>query len=666
MGDVLDAPGARAEGEQVADPRLVDHLLVELADPSAGALTGGEEHGVQPAVGDRAAGGDGEPLGAAAAGEGVGEAVPGDAGAQLGELVAGVAAREHVEHRLEHRPGERGVGGGAAGEGEHVVDGPLVERAHRHDLLGEHVERGVGQVQRLDLAGEHALDDDGGLHEVAAELGEQHPAADRTDLVAGAADALQPGGDRRRGLDLHDEVDGAHVDAELEAARGDDGRQPAGLEVLLDGGALLLAHRPVVGPGEHGRGAARRARLGHDLGRAAGERGGTRHGIRRTDRVGTLGRLDALLPDLVEPGGEALGEPAAVGEDEGRGVLGDEVDDALLDVRPDGGPLLRPGRRAGQVAGGLAELGHVGHGDDDLEVPLLGRRRLHDVDRATAGEVAGDLLDRSHGRGQPDPLRRAREQGVEPLEAERQVRAALGAGEGVHLVDDDRLDPGQRLARGRGEDEEQRLGGRDEHVGRRARERAALVGRGVTRAHRHGDVGLGHPEPGGRVPDADQGAAQVALDVDGQRLHRGDVEHAAPRLLLRGEGLGGEPVERPEEGRQGLARAGRRDDQGVVPAADRLPGAHLGRGGRAEAPPEPRGGGGGEAVEDVAGHVGASLSPATDTEVRPRPQARGCCWVMQWMPPPRANSGRASTPTTRRPAYARSSTASESASCGSS
>ena len=27
----------------------------------------------------------------------------------------------------------------------------------------------------------------------------------------------------------------------------------------------------------------------------------------------------------------------------------------------------------------------------------------------------------------------------------------------------------------------------------------------------------------------------------------------------------------------------------------------------------------------------------------------GCCWVMQWMPPPRAKSGRASTPTTRRP-----------------
>ena len=35
VGDVLDPPGRRAEGEHVADPRLVDHLLVELADPPA-------------------------------------------------------------------------------------------------------------------------------------------------------------------------------------------------------------------------------------------------------------------------------------------------------------------------------------------------------------------------------------------------------------------------------------------------------------------------------------------------------------------------------------------------------------------------------------------------------------------------------------------------------
>ena len=37
VGDLLDPPARGAEGEDVADPGLVDHLLVELADPAAGA-----------------------------------------------------------------------------------------------------------------------------------------------------------------------------------------------------------------------------------------------------------------------------------------------------------------------------------------------------------------------------------------------------------------------------------------------------------------------------------------------------------------------------------------------------------------------------------------------------------------------------------------------------
>ena len=87
----------------------------------------------------------------------------------------------------------------------------------------------------------------------------------------------------------------------------------------------------------------------------------------------------------------------------------------------------------------------IGH--DDLEVPLLGRRRLHHLDRAPAGEEAGHLLDRPDGGRQPDPLRRPLEQRVEPLEAEREVGAALGAGDGVHLVEDHRLDA-RRAPRG--------------------------------------------------------------------------------------------------------------------------------------------------------------------------------------------------------------------------
>ena len=102
MGDVLDPPRRRAKGEHVTDPRLVDHLLVELADSAPGPLARREEDGVQTSVGDRPTARHGQALGTTTPGERVGGAVPHDAGAQLGELVARVLAGEHVERRLEH------------------------------------------------------------------------------------------------------------------------------------------------------------------------------------------------------------------------------------------------------------------------------------------------------------------------------------------------------------------------------------------------------------------------------------------------------------------------------------------------------------------------------------------------------------------------------------
>ena len=109
----------------------------------------------------------------------------------------------------------------------------------------------------------------------------------------------------------------------------------------------------------------------------------------------------------------------------------------------------------------------------------------------------------------------------------REVGAALGAGDGVHLVDDDRLDAAQRLAGLGGEHQEQRLGGGDQDVGRRRLDPATVLRRGVTRAHADPDLGHLDPEPLGGLPDADQRSAQVALDVDGERLQRRDVEDPA-------------------------------------------------------------------------------------------------------------------------------------------
>ena len=77
-----------------------------------------------------------------------------------------------------------------------------------------------GTLRLLDGPAAHPLDHGGALEQVAAVLREHPPAARRTHLVPGAADALHAAGHAPRALDLDDEVHRAHVDAELQAARG--------------------------------------------------------------------------------------------------------------------------------------------------------------------------------------------------------------------------------------------------------------------------------------------------------------------------------------------------------------------------------------------------------------------------------------------------------------
>ena len=70
----------------------------------------------------------------------------------------------------------------------------------------------------------------------------------------------------------------------------------------------------------------------------------------------------------------------------------------------------------------------------------------------------------------------------EPLERQREVRAALGRHERVDLVDDDRVDDAQRVARVRGQEQVQRFGRRDQDVGRLALKPRALGWRRVAGA----------------------------------------------------------------------------------------------------------------------------------------------------------------------------------------
>ena len=137
-------------------------------------------------------------------------------------------------------------------------------------------------------------------------------------------------------------------------------------------------------------------------------------------------------------------------------------------------------------------------------------------DRAVARDEAADLGERALGGGQADALRRLRRQPLEPLDRERQMGAALRAGNRVHLVEDQRVHRPERLAGGGGEHEVERLGRRDQDVGRLLDEEAPLAAARVACPHPDAQPRL---EPGER-------AAQVPLDVVVQRLQRRDVQDA--------------------------------------------------------------------------------------------------------------------------------------------
>ena len=90
----------------------------------------------------------------------------------------------------------------------------------------------------------------------------------------------------------------------------------------------------------------------------------------------------------------------------------------------------------------------------------------------------------------------------------------------MDLVDDDVLDAAQDLAGAAGEHQVERLGSRDEDVGRMADEVAAVLGRGV--AGPAGDRDTGHrvAQALSGKRDAGKRGPKVALDVVGQRLER--------------------------------------------------------------------------------------------------------------------------------------------------
>ncbi|MCB5293383.1 hypothetical protein BJQ90_02831 [Arthrobacter sp. SO3] len=284
----------------------------------------------------------------------------------------------------------------------------------------------------------------------------------------------------------------------------------------------------MVGAGQDRVGACGAAGLGHHVCRCRGG-GGQRRGAagRRPRRFEVRSPGAKLAPaaarghqlplgiDLVEPGGQAFGEPAGIGE-HNRGLVGQhQVHDLFLHVRPDRCLRLQPGCGSGvERAGGALQVGHVLHRDRDRQIPGLLRGRGHDFHRCGAGEELGHQFLRLDGGRESDPLGGFREQSIKAFQGHGQVGAAFGARNGMDLVDDDGVHLAQRLPRLGREHEEQRFGCGDQDVRRVAQQRAAVRRRGITGADAHGDQRGRQAEAFGSLDDPDQRRAEVAFDVD--------------------------------------------------------------------------------------------------------------------------------------------------------
>ena len=352
-----------------------------------------------------------------------------------------------------------------------------------------------------------------------------------------APDPLERGGDRPWRAQQAGEVHGAHVDAQLERSGGHHHGQLPRLEPLLGVEAPLTAQAAVVG--------------GHPF---------------RAQAIGQVA-------------GHALDQAPGVDEHERGAVLPRERGHPVVDLLP----LLVGADRAELVAQHLdgqvhvAPLAHVHH---------LGHRprRPHEQPRRR--------LDRPDGGGEPDALQ-ARpaprdHQLLEPLEGERQVRPALVPGHRVDLVHDHgahlREPAAARLG---GEQDEQRLGRGDQHVGRAPAHLSPLVGRGVAGAHRGPDAGGGQARGrrGGR--QLAERLFEVAAHVVGQGLERRDVEDRGAVFQAPLDPLAEEPVETGQERGEGLAGAGGRGHQHVLAGRDQRPGVGLHGRRLAEAGAEP-------------------------------------------------------------------------------
>ena len=368
----LVAHGLAAEEEGVAGHEGCSEVLLHLAEQSAapapeahlehfGLDDGADVHADRPGAARVA-----QPPAVVVAGE----ALPAVVGLQR---VAAGGGESRGSRRS--RTGQAAVGTGAADLVEERVGVERAGAGGQQDVLAQHVERAGAARRSVQVVGVDRLERGAALEHLEAVGGHEDGAGGRVVAVVGAADALDQPLDVLGRADLHDEVDVAPVDAEIEAAGRDDGAKLARDHGRLDAEPGLARERAVV------------------------ERDG--------EALGVLG------PERLE---EELGLGAGVDEDEGGGGAADEVH-----------------HRGRGVARGLAGPGQRRVGLEDADEGL--RARIGQEDARALAEVGGERRRVLDGGGEADTAQSGRER-LEPGEAEHELVAPLRFRERVDFVDD--------------------------------------------------------------------------------------------------------------------------------------------------------------------------------------------------------------------------------------
>ena len=320
--------------------------------------------------------------------------------------------------------------------------------------------------------------------------------------MAGAAHALQECIDGARRADLANQIHIADVDAELQGGGRHQHLQFAALQPLLGMQAPFLGKTAVMGG-------------------------------------------DILLAQpLGQMPGHAFDQPSRVDEHQRRAVLADQFGQAIIDLRPHLAGHHRLERRRRQFQRQIASA-HMAAVDDGAAV----RVRV-----AGADQEACRFCDRVLGGRQADPRQVSARECLQPLQRQRQMRAALVAGNRVNFIDDHRPAGGEHgPARLRSQQNVQRLRGRHDDVRRFAPHSGALRLRGIAAAHSRADGDVGQVQGRQFFANARERRLEIALYVVRQRFQRRHVNDSGLIRQPALQTLPDQPVDRRQECSEGLA-----------------------------------------------------------------------------------------------------------------